>query len=154
MKDQTISKHISYHEATYSPTAVSKGIPNHPPPDVLERMRVLAAKVFEPLREIIGHPVGISSFYRSRLLNMAVKGSPTSQHTTGEAIDLDGDKTGVSNAEIFTAIRDNLEFDQLIWEFGTDEVPDWVHVSYRTGANRNQVLRSVRQDGHVSYKQM
>jgi hypothetical protein len=147
-----ISDHISYREATDSITARDRGIDNTPTTDILDNMRLIATEVFEPLRQAIGRAIGVSSFYRSRALNEALGGSVTSQHVTGEAIDLDGDKTGVSNAEIFHVIRSTLPFDQLIWEFGTDQSPDWVHVSYSRRGNRRQVLRSKRKKGRVVYE--
>jgi hypothetical protein len=79
----------------------------------------------------------------------------TSQHCTGEAIDvdMDGSASGVSNADVFKYIKDNLEFDQLIWEFGTDKNPDWVHVSYETsGKQRKQILKAVKSGGNTVYQ--
>jgi hypothetical protein len=86
-----------------------------------------------------------------------VKGSLTSQHCQGEAIDIDMDSTpnGVTNKMVFDFIKNNLEFDQLIWEFGTNENPDWVHVSYEsTGKQRKQVLKAIRSNGSTQYKQI
>jgi len=84
-------------------------------------------------------------------LNEAIGGASSSQHCKGQAFDIDGDKTGVSNRKIFNFIKDNLEFDQLIWEFGNDKEPDWVHVSYKEGANRKQILKAKRVSGRVQY---
>ena len=71
----------------------------------------------------------------------------------GQALDLDAHIFGgVTNREIFDYIKDNLEFDQLIFEFGTEEEPDWVHVSYNKGNNRKQVLRAIRENGKTKYK--
>jgi hypothetical protein len=98
-------------------------------------------------------PIHISSGYRSKELNDAIGGSQTSQHSKGQAIDIDmdGSSNGVSNADVYNFIKDNLEFDQLIWEFGTDKNPDWVHVSYVNGPNRKQKLKAVRTNGKTSY---
>lgn len=151
---ENISKHITYAEGTVSAKAKELGIPNHPSPDILDTMRYTASKVFEPVREHIKSPIEILSFFRSDRVNAAVKGSSTSQHCLGEAIDMSGKKYGVSNAEIFEYILVNLKFDQLIWEFGDEEEPDWVHVSVRRKGNRGQVLRAKKVAGKTKYFRM
>jgi zinc D-Ala-D-Ala carboxypeptidase len=135
-----ISFNITYEEATYSATAERLHLKNDPPEDVIKRMRLVATRVFQPAREHFKKPIEIGSFYRSGALNRAVGGAIGSAHETGEAIDMDA--IGFSNAELFHYIRENLEFDQLIWEFGTDKEPDWVHVAYREGRNRKEVLKA------------
>ena len=140
-----ISKNITYNEATHSATATRKGIKNEPNTDQRFNMSIVAEKVFEPLRNWHGKAIGISSGYRSKALNTAIKGSKTSQHCFGQALDIDADifDNGITNADIFNWIKDNLEFDQMIWEFGTDDEPDWVHVSYVTHrANRKKLTRA------------
>ena len=100
-------------------------------------------------------PIHISSGYRSAELNKCIGGSSTSQHCNGEAIDIDmdGSPNGVTNKMVFDYIKDNLEFDQLIWEFGTSENPDWVHVSYEsTGKQRKQILKAVKANGKTTYE--
>lgn len=150
-----ISKHISYKEATRSDTAVRLGIDNTPGEYELQNMQLLAEKVFEPLREYFGVPIFVSSFYRSDELNKAVNGSSRSQHREGRAMDLDDVLGGVTNAQIFGYIRDNLDYDNLIWEYGDDENPDWVHVSYVSeDQNRKQVLRATRRKGKTIYEQV
>jgi len=137
-----ISAHISYEEATRSATAQQNGVSNDPNAAQLANMRVLAERVFEPIRTHFNVPIYISSFFRTEEVNRLVGGSPTSDHMTGRSVDIDMDgRPGPTNAEIFHYIRENLEFDQLIWELGNDTNPGWVHVSYREGNNRNQVLR-------------
>ena len=125
-----------------------------PTPAHIENFKLLAENVFEPVRENFGKPIHISSGYRSDALNKAVGGSKTSQHCTGEAIDIDmdGSTGGVTNKMVFDYIKDNLNFDQLIWEFGTASNPDWVHVSYKsTGKQRKQVIRAVKSGGATTY---
>jgi D-alanyl-D-alanine dipeptidase len=147
-----LSKNLSLAEVIRSETAKRKGVSNMPTEAHIENFKLLAEKVFQPIREHFGVPIHISSGYRSEALNKAIKGSNTSQHCTGEAIDIDMDATSVTNAEIFEYIKDNLEFDQLIWEFGTDANPDWVHVSYEsTGKQRKQILKAVKKGGATSY---
>lgn len=134
-----ISKNISYKEATHSNYAKQFGIANKPKTEHIENMQVLAEKVFEPLREWVGGPIKVNSMFRSEKLNTALKGSYTSSHLSGEALDITslGLKT---NLEMFHYIKDNLDFDQLIWEFGAAN-PKWIHVSYNSEKeNRKQIL--------------
>jgi len=148
---ENISQYISYKEAVHSDTARRKGIRNTPNEQQLEAMKLLANKVFEPLRKFIGEPIRVNSFFRSITLNRLIGGSSTSQHTKGEAIDLDA-MNGGTNKTLFDYIRDHLEYDQLIWEFGTDNEPDWIHVSYTsTRPNRYQMLRATRKQGKTIY---
>lgn len=150
-----ISAHISYLEATKSEKAIRLGLNNDPGPEELECMRIVAEKVFEPLRAHFGVPIRITSFFRTDEVNAALDGSPTSDHVRGRAIDLDMDGLGgtVTNADLFHWIRENLTFDQVIWEFGNTKQPDWVHVSYREGANRKQVLVAGIVGGKKKYRQ-
>jgi hypothetical protein len=149
-----ISKHLSLAEVSRSETAKRKGINNTPSGEHLENFKKLAENIFEPIREHFAVPIHISSGYRSKELNAAIGGSLTSQHCQGEAIDIDmdGSPSGVSNADVFKYIKEKLNFDQLIWEFGTDKNPDWVHVSYEsTGKQRKQILKAVKSGGKTSY---
>jgi hypothetical protein len=149
-----LSKHLSLAEVTRSDSAKRNGISNEPTPAHLENFKLLAEKVFEPIREHFKVPIHISSGYRSLALNKKIGGSLTSQHCSGEAIDIDmdGSASGVTNAQVFNYIKDNLNFDQLIWEFGTSSNPDWVHVSYEsTGKQRKQILKAVKVGGKTSY---
>ena len=139
-----ISKHISYKEATNSNSANKLNLKNKPSKESIENMEVLAEKIFEPLREWAEGPIRVNSFYRSEELNSAIKGSYKSQHLTGNAIDISSlnEKT---NAELFYYIKDNLDFDQLIWEFGNAVEPKWIHVSYSTTSkNRKRTLQVLR----------
>jgi hypothetical protein len=126
-----------------------------PTEEHIANFKLLAENVFEKIRNNFRCPIHISSGYRSKELNACTKGaSATSQHSTGEAVDLDmdGSANGVTNKMVFNYIKDNLEFDQLIWEFGTNENPDWVHVSYEsTGKQRKQILKATRVDGKPHY---
>lgn len=151
-----ISAHISYKEATKSTEAIRLGLANAPDAEELECMRAVAEKVFEPLRAHFKVPIRITSFFRSEEVNNAIPGSSkTSDHVKGRAIDMDMDGTGwsVTNADLFHYIREHLPFDQLIWEHGDGHQPDWVHVSYREGANRKQVLVAYRMAGRTRYRQ-
>jgi len=148
-----ISNHITYPEAIHSNTAKRKGIDNTPNEAQVEAMRLLAEKIFEPLREWVGGPIKVNSFFRSEALNEAIGGSVTSQHCKGQAIDIDDVYGRKSNAEMYNWIKDNLDFDQMIWEFGTDMQPNWVHVSYVSeDKNRNKCLKAYKEHGKTKYK--
>jgi hypothetical protein len=152
-----ISEHIDLSEMIRSESAKRNGISNMPTEEHLANFKLLAEKVFEPIRNNFRCPINISSAYRSKELNDLIKGSSsTSQHCTGEAIDIDMDGTpyNVTNAMIFNYIKDKLEFDQLIWEFGTNENPDWVHVSYESkGKQRKEILKATKVNGKTQYNQ-
>ena len=153
-KKKIISKHISYNEGVRSATASRLKIDNKPTDDILKKMVVVAEKVFEPLREWCKHPINVNSFYRSLDLNTALGGSKSSSHMSGEAIDIStlGKKT---NGELFEYIKEKLEFDQLIWEFGNDVNPRWIHVSYKNKKdNRKEVLRAKYKGGRATYYRM
>jgi len=148
-----LSKNLSLSEVVKSNTATRLGIDNTPNEKIIENLKQTAECVFQPIRDYFESPIYISSGYRSPGLNRAIGGSETSEHCFGFALDLDqdGKNSGVSNADIFRMIVQYLDFNQLIWEFGDDENPDWVHVSYQKGNNKNQVLRAMRVDGKTSY---
>lgn len=137
---KNISKYISYEEATTSQTATRNKIKNVPGAVELINMQLVAIRVFDVVREHFGFPLRVSSFFRNEATNKAVGSKNNSQHVKGQAIDMQG--TGaISNAMIFDYIKENLDFDQLIWEFGNDKNPAWVHVSYVSkGKNRKQIL--------------
>jgi len=150
---EKISKNISYKEATRSITAIRLGLENKPSDYELTNMQVLAEKVFQPLRKWIGKPIKINSFFRSVELNKAIGGSSRSQHCEGRAIDIDDTYGHATTADMFNWIKENIDFDQMIWEFGDDENPDWVHVSYVSeDSNRKRCLKAYRENGKTKYK--
>lgn len=130
-----LSTHIDWEEAV----CTSTGLDNEPNEQQIEAMKLVAERIFEPLRMHIKSPIKINSFFRSSQVNKAVGGAKNSQHLKGEAIDIDS--TGnTSNGYLFNWIKHNLEYDQLIWEKGNDENPAWVHVSYKRAGNRKQTI--------------
>jgi hypothetical protein len=151
-----LSNYVSLAEVTKSDTAKRKGISNEPTPEHLENLKTISVEVFDKVREHFGVPIYISSGYRSEALNKAIGGSKNSDHNLGRALDLDQDGrgNGVTNMEVFEFIKDNLEFDQLIGEFQrADGNFEWVHVGYRKGANRKQILVAYRDAaGKTKYK--
>ncbi|WP_370104504.1 D-Ala-D-Ala carboxypeptidase family metallohydrolase [Winogradskyella sp.] len=144
---------MSLTEVTNSNTAKRKGISNQPTEEHLVALKTLAENIFQPIRDHFGSPIWVSSGYRSAALNKAIGGAKKSQHCKGEALDLDMDGKGSpTNAEIFYYIKDNLPFDQLIWEFGSDKSPDWVHVSYSVSEKqRGQILKAKRNSAGKTY---
>ena len=147
-----ISKHVSDKEGVYSRTAQRLDIDNTPTKDHKKNMIELAENIFEPLRMYVGGPIKINSFYRSPKLNKAIGGSSKSQHCQGQAIDLDDTFGRATNAEMFEFIKEHLDFDQIIWEFGDDNNPNWVHVSYVSPQeNRNRCLKAYKENGKTKY---
>ena len=150
---KNISKHVSYKEGVRSNTALRLGIENTPGAEQLEKMEIVAKEVFEPLREWVGGPIKVNSFFRGEKLNKAVGGSTKSQHMSGQAMDIDDGFGHRSNADMYGFIKENLNFDQMIWEFGDDENPDWVHVSFVSKEkNRNRCLKAYKEKGRTKYK--
>lgn len=150
---ENVSEHITYSEAIYSPTSVEKSIDNTPTAEQLESMKYVATNIFERVRKNFGKPIRINSFFRNSALNRAVGGALTSQHCKGEAIDVTGVPYGVKNSEIFHYIKDNLDFDQLIWEFGDSKEPSWVHFSLSMKGNKRQVIKAIKEaNGKTTYK--
>jgi len=147
-----ISKHISYKEGVYSITALRLGVENEPNNEQLINMKLVAEKIFEPIRENFKGAIKVNSFFRSPDLNKAIGGSTKSQHCKGQAIDIDDTYGNATNAEMYWWIKENLDFDQMIWEFGNNDNPDWVHVSYVSPEkNRNRCLKAYRKDGKTKY---
>ena len=150
---ERISKNITYKEAIHSNTAKRMGIENIPNEEKIANMFTIAEMIFQPLRSFVGGPIKITSFFRSPKLNQAIGGSRSSQHCKGQAMDLDDVYGHKTNAEMFMYIRENLDFDQLIWEFGDEENPNWIHVSYvDKQKNRNRCLKAYKDNGKTKYE--
>lgn len=150
-----LSEHLTLAEATKSQTATRLGIDNSPTIAHMEALRAVAKNVFEPIRNHFGVPIAVTSGYRSKALNEAIRGSRRSQHCHGQALDIDADVYGrITNAEVFHYIKNHLDFDQLICEFpDATGNPSWVHVSYVSdGSNRGEVLIAYRENGRTRYK--
>lgn len=144
-----ISKHFNMQEVIRSHTATRLGIDNSLPDNLLPNVRLVAEKILEPVRLYFSRPIIVSSWYRSKKLNVAIGGSSTSDHCKGCAVDFEID--GMAKAVIAEFIRDNLEFRQLILEFHNPKIANsgWIHCSYVDGDNKKQVLRT--QDGRTYY---
>ena len=151
---KNISEHVTYKEGVYSITALRLGLNNDPNKYHLSNMELLAEKIFEPLRKHVNGPIKINSFYRGPDLNKAIGGSSNSQHCKGQAMDIDDNYGYMSNADMFEYIKNNLSFDQMIWEFGNSDNPDWVHVSYvNEENNRKRCLLAYKDENNkTKYK--
>jgi hypothetical protein len=146
-----LSENLSIAEATYSATALRKGIVNKPTVTHLISLKAVANNIFQPCRNHFGKPLRVTSGYRSKELNKAIGGSNNSQHSKGEALDMQS-TDGYTNRELFMFIKDHLTFDQLIGEF-PDNVGEfaWVHCSYKEEGNRGEVLIAYKEDGKTKY---
>ena len=151
-----LSDNLTLKEVVHSSTAIKHGIDNSPTTEHLENLKALATDVFQPIREHFGKPIYVSSGYRSYALNERIGGSTMSQHSKGQALDLDADVFGgLTNAQLFAYIEEWITYDQLIWEFGDNKNPDWVHVSYKKeGKNRGQKLVAYKKGGKTLYKEI
>jgi hypothetical protein len=138
-----LSKNFTLEELCVTDTKLA----NNPDPQAKAALTELVQNVLQPVRDILNMPVSVNSAYRSAAVNRAVGGAGNSQHTKGEAADI----VCVKNSLLFDAIRHKTVFDQLIWEFGDNENPAWVHVSYRTQGNRKEVLRACKENGKTKY---
>lgn len=146
-----LSEHFHLTEFIKSQEAIRKGIDNSPTPEVIDNLIALCSNVLEPVRQQFG-PVSISSGYRSPALNVAVGGSRTSQHTSGQAADFE--VFDLDNCDLAQWVADNLDFDQLILEFHDHAAgpnSGWVHVSYNSFGNKRQVLTAKRVNGKTVY---
>ena len=149
---EKISKHISWHEGTYSRTGERRDLDNTPNEEQLKCMKEVAENLFEPLREWVGGPIKINSFFRGEPVNTAIGGSRKSQHMKGQAIDIDDTFGHKTNAEMYHYIKDNLDFDQMIWEFGTDKNPNWLHISCVSHRpNRKKLTIAKKVNGRTKY---
>jgi len=142
-----LSKHMTLKEFEHSPTATRNGYNNSMNAEQINSARELCEKIFEPVREFRGSSIVASSGFRGVKLNKAVKGSSSSQHCKGQALDLP------LTTEEGLFIKDNLDFDQLIFEFPVNGSPNWVHVSYDRfkSKQRNQVLIAIKEYGRTRY---
>jgi len=152
-----LSPHLTYNELIRSETARRLGIKNIPNQEQLENFKYWAKVIFEPLRERVNSPIFCSSLFRTEEVNKRTpNSSPTSAHMglNGMAagdLDNDGFIDWANNRRIFECAIKLPLFDQIIWEYGDEEKPDWVHIGINRFKNRFQILRSVRKGDGVKY---
>jgi zinc D-Ala-D-Ala carboxypeptidase len=145
-----LTPHFTLAQLIHSKTATKKRIDNTPPIKIIRNLKQLAEGL-EEVRELLGYPLAISSGYRCKVLNSAVGGSETSQHVQGLAADFICRQFG-SPYRICKKIADSdLEFDQLIHEYGKSKKEQWIHLGFGL-KNRRQILticasRNFRREG-------
>ena len=147
-----LSENFSLNELTKSQTATRKGIDNKPTSEQIENLKSLSIHILQKIRNHYERPVRVTSGYRSPELCVSIGSSVKSQHAKGEAADFE--ITGIDNFDLAIWISKNLEFDQLISEFYTNQHPDsgWVHCSYKAdGTNRKQCLTAYKENGKTRY---
>lgn len=149
-------RYFTINELCASATASRLGIKNIPTEEIKNNLVALVDNVLDPLRTIYGKPIIVSSGYRCKELNSIIGGSKTSQHMTGQAADIYCTNASlIGNKEIFDLILSaDLPFDQLIYEFGNEQGPAWVHVSYTNCKNRHQILRAKKNGNRTIYEIM
>ena len=140
-----LGTYFTLDELTVSQTAMRRGLDNTPPREAMECLFSLVHNVLDPLRIALGKPLGVTSGYRSEEINRLVGGSPTSDHRLGRAADVHQPEMSVRGLMRFVIAR-NLPFDQMIDEFGR-----WMHISFREGRNRQQLLQARRINGQTWY---
>lgn len=145
-----LTENFSLKEFTFSPTAIKNGIKNDPSELVIKNLKSVCENVLQPLRDYLGEPIEITSGYRAINLNKIIGGAKSSQHLHGQAVDFKCNDM----AKAFKYITENLEYDQIIWEFGDLNEPDWIHVSYVNGSNRKNRLRAYRDGWQTAYKKI
>ena len=147
--------HFELREFVVSQTARDHGLDNTPPAEAVENLRALCVHTLEPLRNVLGLPIVVTSGYRTKALNrLLVCHSKKSQHMNGEAADFYVSHTdSTDNTENAVASRrellvkafrqiitdDSIAFDQCII------YPSFIHVSYvRSGRkNRSKLIRGL-----------
>lgn len=139
-----LSRNFTLAELTDTDT----GLPNNPSQEEIRNLKLLVQKVLQPVRDKFG-VINVTSGYRSPMVNSAVGGSATSDHVHGRAADIQCEDM----ATVFKYIRKNLPFKQLIWEFGTDAQPKWIHVAYDANNNKGEVLKAIKKGGKTKYVQ-
>ena len=145
-----LTKNFTLSELTTSQEGIRRGLDNTPTPEVIISLTNLVKNVLQPLRELVGVPIVISSGYRSPLVNSAIGGARNSEHMLGQAADIT--VPGKSNLEVAQLIIDSgIPFNQLILEYYRADQPfyGWIHVSYSASGNKKEVLKF---DGNNYYK--
>ena len=149
-----LSKNFSLSEFTKSNTATRLGLDNNPTAEHIHNLVWLCENILQPLRDELGVPIRITSGYRGYDLNQAIGGSSSSDHCKGAAADIELWVNGSEdNAKLYHLIKNmDLPFKQLIWEFGDEDQPNWIHVAGVKGFPKQECLQAYKQDGKTKYK--
>jgi hypothetical protein len=148
-----LTKNFSLEELTRSDTAERKGIDNSPTAEHIHNLAALCENVLQPLRDKLKHSIRVTSGYRSEKLNNAIGGSKTSEHSFGKAADIKLIIDGENKSELLylSILEMGIPFRQMIWEFGDEETPSWVHISFNKDDNKKQTLRAYKEKGKTKY---
>lgn len=148
-----LTQNFSLEELTRSDTAERKGIDNSPTAEHIHNLAELCENVLQPLRDKVKHSIRVTSGYRSEKLNNAIGGSKTSEHSFGKAADIKLIIDGENKSEILylSILEMNIPFRQMIWEFGDNETPSWVHISFNKDDNKKQTLKAYKDNGKTKY---
>tara|TARA_R100000458_G_scaffold59929_1_gene72820 strand:- start:300 stop:770 length:471 start_codon:yes stop_codon:yes gene_type:complete len=140
-----LSSNFTANEMCRSNTALRMGVANDPSPEELRCLGLLCTHVLQRLRNKLG-AIRVNSAYRNKIINRAIKGSRNSQHIKGQAADIVLIRDGkMDNRLIFDAVIElDLDFDQMIWEFGGQ----WIHISYDENRNRKQILEAYKDENN------
>lgn len=151
-----LSKNFALREFTESNTAIRRGINNNPTAEHIHNLAELVENILQPLRDKIGQSIRVTSGYRSEALNEAIGGSKTSDHSHGRAADIKLVVDGVNKSELLYHTIKNMgvPFKQLIWEFGDDDTPQWVHIAFDKANNKGQCLQAYKDNGKTKYKEI
>lgn len=145
-----LSKYLSYQQAIKSDTAKKHKLDNSPNAAEIENLKHLGKNIYDKIYEKFNGNVKLTSVFRNGPVNKKVGGSSTSQHRFGQALDIQG-TNGVTNKQIFKYVKENLDYHQIIWEFGSTTEPNWVHVGYKPSGNRKTNTRAKKVNGSTKY---
>ena len=134
-------QYFTIEELCQSETAERLKIDNTPTPEVKINLKYFIERILDPLRESWGSAIIVNSGYRCPILNKAVKGSKTSAHLTGWAVDI-----RPKNGKIEEFKKHVIEFfkgrmwDQIILEKSGNTV--WIHIGLfnNSGKQRRQIF--------------
>lgn len=144
-----LSKNFTLEELTESATANRLYIENTPTEQEIKNLKLLCENILQKVRRYIAAPVVITSGFRNNDLNAAIGGATLSQHKLGEAVDFKCNYL----KDIFHFIKDTLDFDQIIYEYGDADAPRWIHVSYKKTGNRRQALMAYKKGYKTVYEE-
>ncbi|HQQ81953.1 MAG TPA: D-Ala-D-Ala carboxypeptidase family metallohydrolase [Cyclobacteriaceae bacterium] len=148
------TEHLSKYLTLQDAIKARPGFSNKPSEDQIKALIYWGTCVLDPIVEHFGVVPFLHSVFRNDAYNAAIGGDPHSQHRFGQAGDMDFDNVpkAPNNKALFDFVVRNLNFDQIIWEKGTNENPDWVHVSAIDGVNRKKITQCVVVEGKTCYK--
>lgn len=133
--------YFSMSELIHSDIAIKYNINNMPDIIHLDNILNLIYYVLQPIRLKFGTVI-VSGGYRSyslwnKLKQLGYNPAKDSQHLRGQAADIVVPSRNLK--EVFRWIRDNIEYDQLLYEYNS-KGDVWIHVSFNKGKNRKKAI--------------